>query len=136
MPGYAGPNQAQWLLENRQGYLWMNDTVPAGTYPGSLSVSLLLQRMPQSFYYPWGCSFELSFAGNPGSFEVDILGANTDIPANYVQLASIVQAGNTSLSGTGGFVWRYDMASNLWPKYVAAWMKNSAKCRCSDITGD
>jgi hypothetical protein len=97
------------------------ETVPAGTFPGSLSQGFLLERLDNAFY-PWGASFEVIFSANPGTFEVDILGANIDAAPNYIQLASIKSTGSTGQTGTNGFVWRYDMASNLWPKYVAGWM--------------
>ena len=122
MPAYAGQNQAIELWNNRQYYFWNNETVTAGTYPGSLSVAFALQRINQSFY-PWGASVEISFSATPGTFEVDIMGANNDLPGNYVQIGSITNTSATSITGTNGFVYRYDMASNLWPKYVAAYLK-------------
>jgi hypothetical protein len=123
MPPYVGNGQATLVRVNRQGFLWNNESVPVATWPVSLSQAFLLERLDNASY-PWGASFELYFFGNPGaSFEVDILGANIDAATNYVQLGSITQASATSISGSGGYVYRYDMASNLWPKYVAAWMK-------------
>jgi hypothetical protein len=126
VPSYPGPNQATLLLNNRQGYLWQNETPPAGTQPsattsGSLSASFELQRINQSFY-PWGLSFELTFSGAPGDFEVDLLAANNDVPTSYVVFASITQAATAGVA-TGSYTYRYDMASNVWPKYVAAYLK-------------
>lgn len=123
MPAYPGPGLAAPLDYNRQGILWGSETPPAGTFPGSLSTAFLLQRVDNQFY-PWGASFELYFNASPGSFEVDIVGANTDAPGSYVLLGSITQASATSIIGGTNYVYRYDMASNLWPKYVAAWMKS------------
>lgn len=122
MPGYAGAGQAGFLDVNRQAFLWLNDTVAAGSVPASFSLAYQIRRLDNSFY-PWGLSLELSFAANPGSFEVDILGANTDALPNYILLGSITQASASGISGTGGFVYRYDMASNLWPRYVVGYMK-------------
>lgn len=121
MPGYS-PGQPGFLDCNRQVFLWLNETVTAGSFPASLSFAYQIRRLDNASY-PWGLSFELTFSLNPGNFEVDILGANTDAPQNYIQLASITQASNTGVAGSGGFVYRYDMASNLWPRYVAGYMK-------------
>jgi hypothetical protein len=118
MPAYPGSNLATLLLNNRQGYFWDNETVPAGQYPGSLSVAYQLQRINQSFY-PWGAAFELTFSGSPGTFEVDIVGANTDNPQNYIQLGKITAV--TSYV-SGYYTGRWDMPSNIWVKYVAAYM--------------
>lgn len=122
MPSYPGAGLAAPLLMNRKAYFWQNETVPVATFPGSLSVAFQPDRVPD-VSYPWGLSFELSFAANPVAFSVDILGANTDAPQYYIPLATITQASPTGETQIGGFVWRYDMASNLWPMYVAVWMK-------------
>jgi hypothetical protein len=80
---------------------------------------LVLSGGNQSFY-PWGLSFEAWFSGNPGVFEIDILGANNDIgfpePGNYVQLGNINQVNSS-------FVGRWDMPSQIWPRYVAGFVK-------------
>lgn len=119
MPGYAGPSQASLLLNNRQGYMWLNETISANSYPASLSQAYQLQRINQSFY-PWGAAFEATFAGNPGTFEIDIVGANTDNPQNYIFLG-MINSVNSYVSGY--YVGRWDMPSNIWVKYVAAFMK-------------
>jgi hypothetical protein len=119
MPAYPGNNLASPLLDNRQVYLWNNESVPVNTSPGSMSMSVSLQRVNQS-YYPWGLSFEAWFSGDPGTFEIDILGSNTDIgyplPGHYVQLGSITVV-------NGSYVGRWDMPSNMWPKYIAGYLK-------------
>lgn len=118
MPGYAGTAAATLLRENSQAYLFNNELVSVG----EMSVAYQLARVNRSFY-PWGLSFELVFSASPGTFEIDIMGANNDVLANYLELAS----GNiTSASGStvaGAFVARYDMATNVWPKYIAAYVK-------------
>lgn len=91
--------------------MWDNELVAAGT----LSVAFMPERINRSFY-PYGMSFEASFAGAPGTFEIDIMAANTDEAGYYVQIGTIV-AVNTSNVG------RYDMPSNIWPKYVAGFVK-------------
>lgn len=118
MPGYA-PGQAGFLDVNRQQFMWLNDLVAAGSYPGSLSSAYQLRRIDNAFY-PWGAAFEVYFAGNPGAFEIDILGTNIDAPQNYTFLGSITAA--TSFV-PGYYVGRWDMPSNVWVRYVAAWMK-------------
>jgi len=119
MPGYSGNGQALLLGVNRQAFMWNNEIVTAGAYPGSLSVAFLLARLDNASY-PWGASFEVMFGGNPGAFEIDIVGANTDQAQNYIKLGTITVA-NSYVSGyhTG----RWDMPSNMWVKYVAAYMK-------------
>jgi hypothetical protein len=119
MPGYAGNGQATLLGVNRQAFLWQSEVIAAGSYPGSLSVAYLLARLDNASY-PWGASFECLFAGNPGVFEIDIIGANIDQAQNYTQLGTITVA-NSYVSGN--YAGRWDMPSNVWVKYVAAYMK-------------
>ena len=119
MPAYPGQNQASLLMNNRQGNLWIGETVPASTWPGSLSMAYQLQRINQSFY-PWGAAFEVWFSGNPGIFEIDIVGANQDLPQNYIYLG-MINSVNSYIPGY--YVGRWDMPSNIWIKYVAAYMK-------------
>jgi hypothetical protein len=124
MPGYAGAGSATLLRNDQQGILFSyNDgTIAAKT----LSVAFLLERINRSFY-PWGLSFEAQFSANPGAFDIDLLGANTDAPTNYVLMGSITttnNAYNSDSTNFSGWVGRYDMASNLWPKYVAAYVKS------------
>ena len=101
MPSYAGTGQAQLLYENTQKYLWQNETVATST----LSLAYELRRVLSTFY-PWGLSFEVIFSGNPGTFEIDIMGANNDIAVNYVQIGTItvtnanVDANSVFLFGT------------------------------------
>jgi hypothetical protein len=120
MPAYPGPGLAKPLDYNRQGILWGNETPPAGTFPGSLSTAFLLQRIDNAFY-PWGVSFEVFFGGNPGVFEIDIMGANTDQSQSYISIGTINDASGSIVAGA--YVGRWDMPSNIWTKYVAAYMK-------------
>jgi hypothetical protein len=118
MPAYEGNSQAVPLINNRQIYLWNNESPAVNGATGSLSISVELQRVNQSFY-PWGLSFEAWFSGAPGAFEIDIMGSNTDTgspsPGNYVKIGSI-----TTVNGSN--VGRWDMPSNVWPKYVAGYL--------------
>jgi hypothetical protein len=117
MPAYAGSGQAQLLRENRQVFCWQNETVPASATTGSLSVAFQLERV-RSVSYPWGFSVEVSFSGAPGTFEVDVMGADTDNALYFNKVGSItaVNANN---------VGRFDgIGSNLtYPKYVALYLK-------------
>jgi hypothetical protein len=109
MAGYEGVGQAKLLRENRQEFLWNNETVKAG----ELSKAFQLERV-RSVSYPWGFSAEVSFSGAPGAFEVDIMGADTDSPNYFIKIGEInaVNAFN---------VGRFDgIGPNLtYPKYVA-----------------
>ena len=119
MPAYPGNGLANLLNSNRTMYFWGNEIVPAATWPGSLSIAYQLERLP-NVVYPWGLSFELSFSGNPGTFEIDILGANADYPQNYAYLGMINQV---NLYIPGYYVGRWDMPTQMWPKYVAGYIK-------------
>ena len=115
MSAYAGSNQAKILRNNAQVFLWNNEVPVVGT----LSVAFLLERINRS-YYPWGLSFEASFSGDPGTFEIDLMGANNDQLVNYIQLGTISSTNNGGIFT--GFVGRWDMPSNMWPKYVAGYI--------------
>lgn len=114
MPGYAGVNQATLLRENRQVFAWQKESVPASAVVGSLSQAWQLERV-RSVSYPWGFSVEVSFSGNPGAFEIDVMIADTDNPNNYVQFTNITQVNATNVG-------RVDVL-NSWAKYVALYMK-------------
>ena len=123
MPAYAGNDHATMLRNNQQAFLWQSENVTAGgaaTPPAftSLSLAYQLERINRS-HYPWGLSFEVWFDAAPGAFEIDIMGANNDLYTNYVQIGTI-----TAVNGfnTG----RWDMPTNVWPKYIAAYMKTLA----------
>ncbi len=111
MPNYTNSGQAKLLRDNTQGILWAGETVPAST----LSIGFLLERINRSFY-PWGLSFEVQFSGAPGAFEIDLMAANTDAAGNYIQIGSITTVNSSNVG-------RWDMPSNIWPKYVAGYIK-------------
>lgn len=113
MPGYPGAGLATPLLYTKQGYFWQTETIVT-TYPGSLSVAFLLQRIDATFY-PWGFAVEVQFTSNPGSFEVDVMGAETDNPINYVKIGSITAVASLV---PGNYVGRFETTA-LYPKYVA-----------------
>jgi hypothetical protein len=108
MPGYPGADQAQLLYENRQAFLFQNETVAAGT----ASIAYQLRRERGAFY-PWGMSLELSFSANPGTFEIDIETADTDDNAHYVTINTLTGGLNTF------YVGRLELPS-FWAKYVRA----------------
>lgn len=110
MPNYTNNAQATLLYENTQKFLWLNESVGAST----LSIAYQIHRATGTFY-PWGMSFEATFGGDPGTFEIDIMGANTDNKGNYVLLGTI-----TSVNAS--HVGRWDMPGNMWPKYVAGYI--------------
>jgi hypothetical protein len=111
MPGYAGTGKATLLRENQQVYLWQNERVTVG----ELSIAFELARVNRSFY-PWGLSAEVSFSGNPGTFEIDIMGANDDLAANFISLGQVTTVNST-------FVGRWDMTPGAWPKFIAGFVK-------------
>lgn len=115
MPAYPGNALAKLLRDNSQGFFFNNEAAIAGTY----SLAFQIERINRTAY-PWGLSFEAWFSGAPGVFEIDILGANNDIgipsPGNYVTLGSINSVNNANAG-------RWDMPSNMWPKYVLAYIK-------------
>jgi len=111
MPSYPGNAQATLLRDNTQAFFWNAETVAATT----LSVAFQLERVNRSFY-PWGLSVEASFGGDPSVFEIDIMGSNSDKSTNFVQIGAIT-------SYNSSFVGRWDMPSNVWIKYVAAYVK-------------
>ena len=106
MPGYSGTAQAKLLYENRQAFLFQNETVTAGT----ASVAYQLRR-ERGAYYPWGISLEIFFSGDPGAFEVDLQDADIDQDSHYVTVDQITVGLNTS------FVTRIELPS-FYAKYV------------------
>lgn len=118
MPGYAGVNQAQLLRENRQAFCWQNEIIAAGQVPPlGLSLAFQLERV-RSVSYPWGFSVEVFFGAAPGTFEVDIMGADTDNPIYYNKIGGITAVNAFNVGRFDG------IGSNLtYPKYVALYMK-------------
>lgn len=108
MPNYTNNGLAQLLYENRQAFLWNNETVVAG----NSSIAFQLHRERGAFY-PWGMSLELSFSGDPGAFEVDIETADVDIDTHYVTINTMTSGLNSS------YVGRLELPS-FWAKYVRA----------------
>ena len=113
MPAYPGPGLAAPLAYTKQGLFWTGETVPT-TYPGSLSTAFQLQRVDANSY-PWGFAVEVQFQGSPGAFEVDVMGAETDAPQNYIKIGSITAVASLV---AGNYVGRFDTTA-LYPKYVA-----------------
>ena len=116
MPAYSGAGLAAPLAYTKQGLFWAGETIGT-TFPYSLSTAFQLQRVDATFY-PWGFAVEVQFNGNPGTTEVDIMGAETDNPANYIKIGSIA---TFSAPVAGQYVGRFESVS-LYPKYVALLM--------------
>ena len=114
MPNYTNNALAKMLKDNQQVYLWQNEIVN----PGTLSIGFELYRVSRSFY-PWGLSAEVVFSGAPGAFEIDIMAANLDNRANYNSIGTI-----TVVNGSN--VGRFDMPTNIWPKYIAGFVRTLA----------
>jgi hypothetical protein len=107
MPNYTSNDQAGLLYENTQQFFWNNEAVSAGT----LSIGWQIRRTLGAFY-PWGFAVEVQFSGNPGTFELDIVEAETDVKGNYIKAGSISSVNSS-------FVGRFETVT-LFPKYVAA----------------
>ena len=108
MPAYTGPAQAQLLLDNRQAFLFQNETIAAGT----ASIAYQLRR-ERGASYPWGMSLEVFFSGDPGAFEVDIETSDVDEDAHFVTINTMTGGLNTSYAG------HLELPS-FWAKYVRA----------------
>ena len=106
MPGYSGTAQAQLLYENRQVFLFENETVAAGT--SSIAYQL---RRERGAFYPWGISLEFWFSADPGAFEIDLQDADTDQDSHYVTVNAITTGLNAS------YVTRIELPS-FYAKYV------------------
>ncbi len=110
-PGlYPGTGQAHLLNMNHQYFLWQNMRVLAG----QASVAVQLSRMPGTSY-PFGAAFQVAFSGAPGTFEVEIQGAEDDVDTNYVTI-------NTITAVNSGNVGRASI-SCTYPKFVRLNMK-------------
>lgn len=117
MPAYAGINQATLLRENRQVFCWENEVVAASASVGSLSLAFQLERV-RSVSYPWGFSVEVAFGGAPGTFEVDVMGSDTDNPNYFIKIGDITAVNAFNVGRFDG------IGSNItYPKYVALYMK-------------
>ena len=115
-PGpYPGPGQANLLNANHQYFLFQNERV----YGGKSSVAVQLSRLP-NMAYPFGAAVQVQFSGAPGSFNLDIQGAEDDVEAQYVALTAIT-AVNSSNAGRASIGFTY-------PKFV--------RVRVTTITND
>ena len=111
-PGlYPGPGLASLLRPNEQQYLLQAQTIAAG----QSTIALQLGRLQDG--YPWGAAFQLKCASTPGTFEIDILGSETDESiGSYVQLGTITTVNSSNFG-------RYDMPPTVFPKFVTAYFK-------------
>lgn len=113
MPRYPGNGKATLLKSNSQVKLFDSERLGQGVS----SIAVQLERIKSS-YYPWGSAFEVRFAGAPGTFEVDIMGAEDDNDNNYVALSATALINAVNSANVG----RYDMLS-YYPKFVRIYIK-------------
>jgi len=106
MPVYPGPNQADLLHENKQEYLFQNETIA----PGQASIAHQLARTPGKSY-PFGASFQIIFSGNPGTFRLDVQTADLDQDSSFVTVSSLTAGLNGAYQG------RIELPT-FWAKYV------------------
>ena len=76
----------------------------------------MLERQKAAFY-PWGFAFEIWFTGVPGTFEVDVQGAELDIDTHYNNIGTAITAVNANNVG------RFDSGVTIWPKFVRLFVK-------------
>ena len=109
MPVYAAAS-AKFLPENSSYLVWgagsatNTDAIAAN----GASAAVLLERRKSANHYPWG--FAVQISGITGTFDIEVQGAETDVDAAYVKLASITAA-NSSGYGRGDY-------TTYWPKFV------------------
>lgn len=114
MPFYPGSGQAGLVNEGSQVSLFSNDRPGAGS-PNKASPAFQLERLKSAFY-PWGFAMEFTFSGAPGTFEIDVQGAEVDKDANYNTIGTAVTAVNSNN------VARFE-STTLFPKFVRAFVK-------------
>ena len=98
MPAYPGTGLAQILDQNRQTFLFNSETLVAVPVA---SIAVQLQRSYSPLYYPFGASFELTFSGNPGTFEVDVQTADTDKDSHYCTINTLNSLSALNATYTG-----------------------------------
>jgi hypothetical protein len=123
MPKYPGQGLATLINANQQIYLFggsgqqtTSPERPGAGSPSYASIAYGLERQKAAFY-PWGFAVEIWFTGAPGTFEVDIQGAELDMDSHYVTIGTAITAVNASNVG------RFDSGVTIWPKYVRAFVK-------------
>jgi hypothetical protein len=104
---YPGDGQARLLRCAEQATLLYKTNAPAGT----ASTAVQLERIKAATVYQFGVSFEISFSGAPGNFDVEIQTADTDAESMYVSIAAITSGLNASN------VCRVELPS-FWARYV------------------
>ena len=114
MGAYAGTGKATLLNANQQAFFWSNERIAAMVTLASVAFQLERQKAAA---YPWGFAVEITFSGAPGTFEVDIQGAEQDQDASYILLGA---TGITTVST--GNVARFE-GLPYYPKFVRAFIK-------------
>jgi len=116
MPKYGGTGSAKMLNTNAQATLISNERPGPGS-PSYASIAVYLERQ-KSASYPWGFAVEVAFQAAPGSFEVDIQGAETDQDTNYVTMGSITAVNSNNVGRFEGV--------NVYPRFVRLFVKSLA----------
>jgi hypothetical protein len=81
----------------------------------AVSLAVVMALLPDN--NPGAVSFEVKFAGAPGTFEIDIQEADTDEDAAYTSIANAIIS-----SVNGGNYGRYDLTA-IRAKFLRAFMK-------------
>jgi hypothetical protein len=124
MPKYAGTGKAQLLNANQQAYVMgsvsgtvnTGERTSAGT-PNFATLAVLLARGQQAQGgFPFQFAVEISFSANPGTFEVDIQGSETDTDNSYCLLGTAITAVNSANYA------RFE-GVNYYPKFVRGFVK-------------
>jgi|SRR5580765_4740056 len=103
-PGvYPGSGRAALLRPGNYIYVLQNQVLVSG----QASIAFQLERTKSGFYYPIGFSLEISFAGAPGTFEVDLQTSDTDQDAFFCTAA--ILNGSLNANNVGRIEW-----TNYW----------------------
>jgi hypothetical protein len=108
MAAYAA-SSAKFLAENSSYNVWNGESVAAN----GASQAVLLERRKSNNHYPWG--FAVQVGPVTSAIDIEVQGAETDVDAAYVKLASITSV-NASNYGRGDY-------TTYWPKYVRLFAK-------------
>ena len=113
-PGiYPGAGQASLLRANSQQWLFQQQLIAAG----NASISVQLERIKMSYFYPFGCSLQIFFtdvnqaAADPGAFEIDAQTSDIDTNAMYCDTTGLTAVSTSGRAGRIEFPW-------LWAKFI------------------
>lgn len=121
MPAYQTTGSITALYQGDSFFFWNNETPAVGS--SSLQAALGMDGGSQGT----AASVEISFAANPGVFEVDVQTSDTDIDSDYVSKTSINQANLNA-----AFVGRIEISNPLVAKFWR--LKNVAMANAVEVT--